>query len=550
MPTTLPRTDFLQMPNGLYVPPGFKKALIEEDEQRQRVLDRRFFAMSDASTGKMMSPYGQTAASTAAGAMDKPRDTTPYRELQARYDKSVIDRVIILARQHQMKTVSRRCLTPDKGVGWQVQHVRSDDPNFENTESIQARCREAEEAIERVSSQMFSGGLPAFLLTMVRDQLVFDRKVMVHAWSNQEKLLSYWTLDPTTVKPRIEVLAPWLLVNPTLGEQGAAEFASYDLYNKGYRDVAGQPIDLATAAYVQEIEGRIVGAWTRDQMDVDTTLVENRTDALFYGRSIFEQSGEITDYITQTLEYNGGWFRSRVPEQLVFLGGDVDPDGLDEFQKRMYAGMQPGDFHRIAFVPGDPDFKVQAMPLRQSMRDMAFPAWIRLLIAIKCAAYRMDPRIINFDVATGNDQQLWKSSSREMQLTLSQEEGFHTIIMDLENWFNRVIVKRMYPDLVLRWVGLDRPSAVDQIAVRLQSLQYKSVNEVRAETGVLHPIEVPGYPGVGDIPLSVLQAMQLQDSQRQQTMQEQAMQGQPATPGDALRSAQPLRRSFSVTLDE
>jgi hypothetical protein len=543
------------------------KALIEEHTQRQQKLDRRFFAMADSRTGKATSTWNASGAMSPDGAMDKPRGTTTFLELGMKFARSPIDRTIVNARQQQLMSVSRNVLSPARETGWMVMHKRSADANFENTEGIELRCHRVEEAIQRVNRQMVQGGFPAFLMATGSDQLVYDRKVMVTPRRDNGEIISYWPLDPTTVLPRAEVLAPFMMqMGSAFGYNADAVAAavSYQMYNDGARDMTGGPIDLTRAAYVQKIDGRVVGAWTTDEIDVDITMPSTAVDHLFYGESCFEKSITITDAIIAAFEYNSGWFRSRVPEQLVFLGGDVDPIGLDEFQKRLYAGMQPGDFHRVAFLPGDPDFKIQAMPLRQTMREMAFPAWIRLLIAMKCAAYRMDPRIINFDVATGNDQQLWKSSSREMQLTLSQEEGFHTLVMNMENWLQRTIVDRMDPDLMIRWVGLDKPSETDQVELLNAKLQHASLNEVRAQTGELKPMEIPGYPGLADIPQAALAGMlqmeQIKQIRQQGTMMEaqmQAPQQQPSSsPSDALRnnnsgspsSTSPqVQKSFTVT---
>jgi hypothetical protein len=889
------RTDWLPNAAGIYVPPGYQSEAERRAEERREREERRFFA-ADEKVGKYYTAFGIYGHASVTGGMEKPRDTPTFMALRSLYEKSPIDKMIVLARLHQMRFVSERALIPEKETGWRVMHVRAADPNFENTEDIERRCREMEAVIANVNRSVVPGGFRAFLQMMTEDELVYDRKVMIIARDMLGRPAAYWPVDPTcysadtevlteagwkrfdqvdlatdrfatrnqqthaleyqqafyfheaeknedlyhfssrsvdilttanhrmlvtklpeelggghrrqnpaevfvsaedlyrysrtsqaeqaipatshwdapdldvftlpavspqaravvmsgddyaafmgmylaegcvvaagtpkrdvisitqqesskgfgafrellrrvlgrepsyngkdfyfkhetlsrylrqfgkahekyvpdevqrlsarqlgifwayyllgdgrfhkdgsvsavtvskrladglqvvaqklgislaiaasqprgdsrladgrvireankrtrytlyarysshhrfnvekvpyrgkvycvsvpnevlyvrrngkaswcgnTVKPRIEVLAPWMVKNGVKNPQVAAERMSLELYERGQRDANGNPIDLTKAAYIQEIEGQIVGAWTEDEISVDITHQPNAVDHYFYGRSIFEESLEWTAAFVAAFRYNATWFNSKIPENLLYLAGDVAPDGYDSFKKQFFGqGTSNDPYHRMAVITGDKDFNVQVFPMRQTMREMAFPAWIRLLIAGKCACYRMDPRIINFDVATGNDVNLWKTSSREAQLTLAEEQGFHTLIKNMESWLNRVIVQPRYDDLVVRWVGLDRASEPDRVALLAQKMQWSTFDEIRAETGNLPPLAVLGYPELGRMPANpqLLQYMTYFDQKRMlyaQMEQEQRAQQYAQAGGGGLR---------------
>lgn len=522
--------------NGLLLPPGaaggtpvsqvtdLAKALSQAPRRQAFSQQRRALSgMLASKTAKFYSMFGTNGQSTTVRAQEKPRDSVPFSLLRSMYRRSPIDKMIIQARLHQMRYVSRRVLVPEQETGWRVVHKRHADPTFENTPDIERRCREMEDLIERVNRKVVPGGFRAFLNMTLKDELLYDRKVMICARDRLNRPQAYWTVDPTTIKPRIEVLAPWMIANNMNDPDIAAERMSYEIWRDARKDGTGSGIDLTNAAWIQELDGQIVAAWEEDEIDVDITNPRNEIDGYSYGTSIFEDSLEWTGAFISAFSYNVGWFNSKVPEQVVSLLGEVDEEGLDTFEKLILGQGSSADFHRLAFITGGNDLKVQAFPMRQSMREMAFPAWMRMLIAGKAACYRMDPRIINFDMATGNDQNLFKSSSREMQITLSQEEGFHTIAMTDEAWLTRVLIAPHYDDLMFRFVGLDRPNESDMAELLTARLAYSGIDEVRNQTGTLPPLEIPGLPGIGRIPLNptFLQLMQL-FLQMQQLQQQQA----------------------------
>jgi hypothetical protein len=537
-------------------------AVAKEQSRRQKA----FFSYlaGRGKSGRAFTMLGGMGSAALSGGMDKPSNTTPMAVLRTEFERSIIDKAIVGTRQFQMKQVSRSALIPEKQIGWRVMHKRFADPSFENTPEIEARCREVEAAIERVNRNFCQGGFKNFLSMQTKDQLVYDRKVMVMARDNRGRVRSYWPVDPTTVKPRVEVLAPYMIEwNDPNPERVAARLTA-KLYAQGTRDPSGNDLDLTDAAYIQEVDGRVVSAWREDEISVDITNPTNEIDSYFYGKGVFEQSLEVTQAFTVTFNYNKGWFDSKVPENVVFFGGDFDPEGFAEFEKDLYGQQSPGSFPRTAFIQGDEGFKIQTAQLRQSLRDMAFIQWLHFLIAFKASFYRMDPRIINFDLGSANDQNLWKNSSREQQLTLSEEQGFHTLIYDIEDWLQRTIVVSYYDDLVVRWVGLERANEADRVTMMAQKLgSYSTFNEVRGESGNLGPMKMPqGYEEIGDLPANpfILTAMQTIDNHKFLQLQQQQTQTQDASPDGSTPSPSPtqqgattpdsLGKSFRLTISE
>src|SRR6185437_13656262 len=144
------------------------KASPEEQKAFEKKLDKKL--------GTLMSAYYSLFTTTVSnyGAAGKPRYTPQMTLLRQTFRQSLIDALIVNAREQQVKMVSKRVLAPKLEKGWQVKHIRHADPYFRVTPDIQKRISEVEDVIENPWNEVH----PNFrdvLVKMVRGELIVDR---------------------------------------------------------------------------------------------------------------------------------------------------------------------------------------------------------------------------------------------------------------------------------------------------------------------------------------------------------------------------------------
>ncbi len=231
------------------------------------------------------------------GAADKARFTPTHRFLREAARKSLIDSLIVNARMHQMRHVSRRVVVDGKQKGWNVVHRHFSDPNWKATKQIQARCDEMETLLEKgVNREVHPGGFRDFLLKAVQGELVIDRKAMVMLKGIDGKPRSFHLLPPDDIKPRFEVLLSFMAQHP--GRYPTPQDAMVGLWET-------ERVDLTDKAYVQVLDdGRVSGAWTADEMSIDITAPSDEINRYGFGVSCLERSLEATSILMMALNYN------------------------------------------------------------------------------------------------------------------------------------------------------------------------------------------------------------------------------------------------------
>jgi hypothetical protein len=284
-------------------------------------------------------------------------------------------------------------------------------------------------------------------------------------------------------------------------------------------------VDISNAAYVQEIDGQIVGAWSTEEMMVDITSPSDELNKYGYGTSCLENSLEVTTLLMYALHYNKAHFMTNYPEAFLMLHGDVDPVGLESFKSQIYAEVGPQGNQRLpVFATGDVVNKAELLRLRDSLHEMDFPILIRMFAALKCSAYRAHPSLINFAPDSGGSRPVINNETQETQIALAQEEGFHAILDNLSGWLTRALIEPWYEDLELVWTVQDQPTEQEQIEIweRKVSLGY-TIDEMRSALG-----DVPLDDATNGMVLGnyANNAYFFQAQQRQMEIMQQAQQAQ------------------------
>jgi hypothetical protein len=310
------------------------------------------------------------------------------------------------------------------------------------------------------------------------EQLTIDRVVMVIDRTSPGRVREWRLLDGSTVRPIMETLIPFMKDKGYKDPMVAAEVLSYKI-----------KIDLTGAAYVQVIDEVIKGAWREDEISVNITNPTIELNKVLYGRSMLERSLDSTEAFLSAWNYNNEMFKTNMPEVMLVVQGNYDERGLDQFRRKILQSNGPAGNWRIPVIPGSKDFDIQARTLRPPMKDMLFMEFIHMMVAIKTAAYRMHPSEINFDVASQQDNIL-NGGSEEQQISHAKEEGLHSLLGNLAQWFTVALIEPSDPDLLCIWEGLERQTEAERIALNTQKLQYQTIDEVRAQEDLL-PIHLP-----------------------------------------------------------
>jgi|GEM_PF-6578406 len=494
--------------------------------------------------GRFFRPSYLPSSSTGVGADWKPGDGPGFGLLRQIARRSVIDALIIDARRRQVKKIGRRAVMPGRDVGLRVVHKLHDDPAYEYDPQVRAMCQQIEAVLETVNPNhpVRQKRLKDVLAMWTEDELVIDRKVMILTRNVMGQIINFHYVDGATVLPRITVLYPWMEQNKIYDEQMAATALSYQW-----------GIDISNATYIQEIDGQITAAWRDDEISVDIASPVGEIDHIHYGRSSLEKSLDLTRSFVNAWRYNQNLFDVRFPESVLILIGDYGAEELEDWRNQMTSGDTTQNQRIPVFSqpvdPSNPGQKfIESVKLRDSPREMQFPELLRMVIALKCAAYGMHPSTINFAPDGGGTAPMINNSDADGQIANAEEDGLGALMDNLTDWLTETVVRSYHPDLKVIVDGMDREGESTRVEL-MSARNWSSLQEIRARDDML-PYAVPEDAEVDDdmrqtltlaatLPrdpgyLELLQV--LLESQQQQQMleqqQQQMMQQQQGPPGD------------------
>lgn len=448
------RIDYRQNRQGIYVPlhswADINDALMYGEQLGKAARDNKQMTPQESKVyqtyrkiGSLFSTYHQALYQNATtyGASDKPLGTMSHRALREVARRSAIDAAIINARRIQVSHVAKRVIVEGKQKGFTVLNKRHSDPSFKNTPSVKKICQDIEDVIfNRVNKDVHgSGGFRDFMVKVVQDELIIDRKVMITMRDRKQRVLSYHTIPPDNVKPRLEVLLKYVPtpVNP----YGIQRYSEADI-DHAQREIFNRfGVDVSEAAYVQEIDNIVTGAWTQEECSVDITAPSNELDMAFYGVSCLERSLEVTYLLIQAFNANKEIFNQEMPDSLLMLHGEVDPVALEEFRYKIKA---EGKRTRIGIMPtGDIGNSAEIMKVRDTPKDAEMVTLLHTQIALKCAFFRAHTSLLNFsDFGQGGKSVINNSGAGDaFKVDLAQEEGLGSLLENSAFWLTREVVE-------------------------------------------------------------------------------------------------------------
>ena len=473
--------DTLQMPSGLIVPKHSATDLIKAQAQQMR---------KDENKAQLFSKFAMAQNMISYGAREKPAGTPQMSLLYEASERSFIDAILIRARVDQMKRIWQKAASgKSKEVGFKVVHERYDDPDYKGSKSDDERCREMEKLISNPTPAEFIDlyphqirphtGIKDFVSVSTRAELIIDRKVMLrYKRRDGQGYAAFHWLPGETIKPVDESLRAWAKENETGGKL-TKDSASKMSYATGF--------DIANSAYVQIVDGMIVGAYIDDEVSVHISNPSDRLNRFGYGTSKLELSLEVTTMLLMSWGYNKELFKTNYPEGLLTVAGDFDTEGLQAFKQQLNTEAGGvGNNWRLPVIPsGDMDnFKLEFHKLRDTPKDMLFDNLLRMAIMLKASAYGAHPSTLNLQMDSGQAGGDLFGSDSATDIEFSKEQGLLPALGDLCDWQTDAIIKHRYDDLKVIIVGMNPEDDKQSADIRtLRVAKWITKNEVRQEEG-------------------------------------------------------------------
>lgn len=187
-----------------------------------------------------------------------------------------------------------------------------------------------------------------------------------------------------------------------------------------------------------------------------------------YGTSELETLVEIITWILWGMQYNGNFFsQGSQPKGFVNVKNqNISNSTLNEFRQawtQTMRGVQ--NSHRVPVING---IDLEWIDLQKNNRDMEFNEWLKFLIIIGCAVYRMDPTELGFQFK--DQAQIFGQDGQKARLQHSREKGLKPILIFLENIITKYIVSELDEDWEFAFTGIEVEDEEAQVKLDMDKL--------------------------------------------------------------------------------
>lgn len=188
-----------------------------------------------------------------------------------------------------------------------------------------------------------------------------------------------------------------------------------------------------------------------------------------YGTSELETLVEIITWILWGMQYNGNFFsQGSQPKGFINIkNSNISNSTLNEFRQawtQTMRGVQ--NSHRVPVING---INLEWIDLQKNNRDMEFNDWLKFLIIIGCAVYRMDPSELGFQF---KDQvQIFGQDGQKARLQHSREKGLKPILIFLENIITEYLVSELDENFEFAFTGIEVEDEEAQVELDKKKLE-------------------------------------------------------------------------------
>lgn len=172
-----------------------------------------------------------------------------------------------------------------------------------------------------------------------------------------------------------------------------------------------------------------------------------------YGCSELETLIEIVTWILWGMQYNGNFFKQgSQPKGFINVkNGNIDQGTLNEFRQDWKQTMSTVyNSHKIPVIQG---IDLEWIDLQQTNRDMEFTEWIKFLLVIACAVYRIDPSELGFQFQDA--ARIFGQDGQKERLDHSRKKGLVPLLVFYQNILNKYIISEIDDRLELVFTGIE-----------------------------------------------------------------------------------------------
>lgn len=274
-----------------------------------------------------------------------------------------------------------------------------------------------------------------------------------------------------------------------------------------------------TIRYVQVVDGSIRNEYTDDEMIFGVRNPRTDMKVYGYGLSELELLFRIVTALLWGVEWNIKQFSQGATIKGVFNAKGNIPQAQFEHFKRQWVLQTAGVANAFKTPILNAD-GIEWIPLQLSNQEMGYQQWLEFLIKIVCSIFLMDPAELNFDLRGSGGMAPAFMTTNEAQQKVSKDRGLQPLLRHIEDKLNRHIIWTENDSFEFAFVGLDAKTEEQAIELRLKQIQYKTVNEVRAEDD-LPPVKE------GDVILNPVYTGYIQQKAMMQAQQQGTPGGQP-----------------------
>lgn len=297
-----------------------------------------------------------------------------------------------------------------------------------------------------------------FIRKIIRDSLVLDQLAFEIVRDNNFELLKFKAVDAALIR--------WLdTVDPKLRTQ----FEKYRF--KGYLPTHAMVWDNQILRNPETNDLIVYYPWELGYG------IRNKTTNIYkagYGVSELETLIEIITWVLWGMQYNGNFFKqgSQPKGFIKVKESNVNNSTLNEFRQawtQTMMGVQ--NSHRIPIIQGlDMDW----IDLQMSNRDMEFTEWVKFLIVLTCAVYRIDPTELGFNFSDAS--QLFGQAGQKERLEHSKKKGLKPLLVFIQNIINKYLVEEIDSDFEFVFTGIDVDDDSEQVRNDGEKLKYGMVS--------------------------------------------------------------------------
>lgn len=192
--------------------------------------------------------------------------------------------------------------------------------------------------------------------------------------------------------------------------------------------------------------------------------IRNKTSNVLrngYGCSELETLMEIVTWVLWGMQYNGNFFKQgSQPKGFINVKNqNIDGSTLNEFRQEWKQTMSTVyNSHKIPVIQG---IDLEWIDLQQTNRDMEFTEWIKFLMVLVCAVYRMDPSELGFQFQDA--ARVWGQEGQRERLDHSKQKGLTPLLIFYQNILNKYIISEIDDRLELVFTGIEIEDEATQV---------------------------------------------------------------------------------------